>query len=250
MKLSEIVAWLDDYLDIENYPDASLNGLQLDAGTDVERIAVAVDSNLGTLEQAVALNAQLLIVHHGMFWGAPKAITGAHGDKVRYMLNNGLSLYAAHIPLDAHREVGNNWGFAGMIGLEELEDFGEYKGRPIGVKGRLKPPMKRRELAQMIEAQLGEPVMVLEGGPDTVDTLGIISGGAAWDVVTAAEQGLDAFLTGEPKHEVFYEAFERRINAMYGGHYMTETVGVNLLGRKVEDELGVPFNFIYVPTGL
>ncbi len=250
MKRTELTAWLNEYLRISEYPDISLNGLQVEGADEITRIAVAVDSNLGTLEQAVSQGAQMLIVHHGLFWGQPKAITGAHGDKVRFMLENNLSLYAAHIPLDAHREVGNNWGLAGMLGMEDLEDFGEFKGRPVGVKGRLEMPLSRRELAQMIEAQLGEPVMLLEGGPDTVRTLGIISGGAAWDVVTAAEHGLDAFLTGEPKHEVFYEAYERGVNAMFGGHYMTETIGVNLLGRKLEEEFGLPFSFVYLPTGL
>lgn len=250
MKLKDLVDWLDDYLQASRYPDIALNGLQVEGPADIERVAVAVDSNLGTLEQAVGLGAQLLIVHHGLFWGKPKAITGAHAQKVRYMLDNGLALYAAHIPLDAHPEVGNNRGLAAMLGMTQLEDFGEFKGMPVGVKGRLPQPLARRELAQMVEAQLGEPVMLLEGGKDTVETLGIISGGAAWDVVTAAEEKLDAFLTGEPKHEIFYEAFELGINAMFGGHYMTETVGVNLLGRRIEDEFGLPFSFIYLPTGL
>src|SRR5699024_3850608 len=119
---------------------------------------------------------------------------------------------ASHIPLDAHREVGNNWGFARRLGMEDLADFGKFRGMPVGVKGRLPDPLERRELAQMIEAQLGEPVMLLEGVKPVVETLGIISGSAAWDVLTAVDHGLDAFLTGEPKHVMFYEPFENGMN--------------------------------------
>lgn len=250
MNRNELVQWLDEYLKIREYPDLSLNGLQVEGSDEVTTVAVAVDSSMSTFEQAAALGAQMLIVHHGLFWGQPKAITGAHGRRVRFLLERGLSLYAAHIPLDAHREVGNNWGFARRLGMLDLADFGEFKGRPVGVKGRLPNVMDRRELAQMVEAQLGEPVMLLEGGRQEVATLGIISGGAAWDVLTAAEEGLDAFLTGEPKHEMFYEPFENGINAMFGGHYMTETIGVNLLGEKLKEEFGLEFRFIYLPTGL
>lgn len=250
MKRDELVSWLDSYLAIDDYPDPSLNGLQVEGADEVTTIAVAVDSSLSTFEQAAALGAQMLIVHHGLFWGQPKAIRGPHGRRVKFLLDRGISLYAAHIPLDAHREVGNNWGFARRLGMLDLEDFAEFKGRPVGVKGRLPDVMDRRELAQMIEAQLGEPVMLLEGGPQEVQTLGIVSGGAAWDVLTAVDEGLDAFLTGEPKHEMFYEPFENGINAMFGGHYMTETIGVNLLAEKIRDEFDLDFRFIYLPTGL
>lgn len=250
MKLTELVDWLDDYLAVSDYPDLALNGLQVEAGTEVNTVAVAVDSSLSTMEQAAALGAELLLVHHGLFWGEPKAIAGPHGRRVKFLLERGISLYASHIPLDAHREVGNNWGLARRLGLSELADFGEFRGMPVGVKGRFSESMERRDLAQMIEAQLGEPVMLLEGGKPQVETLGIISGSAAWDVLTAVDQGLDAFLTGEPKHDMFYEPFENGINALFGGHYMTETIGVNLLGEKLRAEFGLDFRFIYLPTGL
>src|SRR5699024_668606 len=156
MKLTELVDWLDDYLAVADYPDIALNGLQVEAGTEVSTVAVAVDSSLSTMEQAAALGADLLLVHHGLFWGEPKAIAGAHGRRVKFLLERGISLYASHIPLDAHREVGNNWGFARRLGMEDLADFGKFRGMPVGVKGRLPDPLERRELAQMIEAQLGE----------------------------------------------------------------------------------------------
>lgn len=250
MKRDDLVRWLDDYLNIGDYADPSLNGLQVEGAEAVAKVAVAVDATMETFEKAADAGADLLIVHHGLFWGNPLAVKGMHKRRLAFLLEHDLSLYAAHIPLDAHPEVGNNWGLARILGMKDLADFGSFKGMPIGVRGTLERPMQRRLLANLLEEKLGEPIMMLEGGPEEVLTLGIVSGGAAWDVVTAAEEGLDAFLTGEPRHEIYAEAFERGINALFGGHYMTETVGVNLLAGKLRDEHDLPVEFVYLPTGL
>ena len=250
MELSRLVAWLDTYLETDAFEDASLNGLQVEGQAEVNKVAVAVDSSLTTFEQAAEVGADLLIVHHGLFWGQPLPITGMHGRRVRYLLEHNLSLYASHLPLDAHREVGNNWGLAKILGMDELEPFGRWGKRAIGVKGRFPNTVTLRELADTLEKELGESVLVHAGGKLELETLGIISGAAARDVVTAADEGLDAFLTGEPKHETFYDAFERGIDALYAGHYMTETVGVSLLADKIEQEFGLSTEFILLPTGL
>ena len=250
MELSRLVAWLDTYLGTDAFEDASLNGLQVEGQPEVNKVAVAVDSSLTTFEQAAEVGADLLIVHHGLFWGQPLPITGMHGRRVRYLLEHNLSLYASHLPLDAHREVGNNWGLARILGMDELEPFGRWGKRAIGVKGRFPNTVTLRELADTLEKELGESVLVHAGGKLELETLGIISGAAARDVVTAADEGLDAFLTGEPKHETFYDAFERGIDALYAGHYMTETVGVSLLADKIEQEFGLSTEFILLPTGL
>lgn len=250
MKRDDLVRWLDDLLAINDYPDISLNGLQVEGAAEIRKVAVAVDSSLNTFEQAAESGADLLLVHHGLFWGRPLAVKGMHGKRIRFLLENEINLYAAHIPLDAHREFGNNWGLAKLLGMTDLEDFGTWKGLPIGVKGRFPNGATLRELADLIEKTLGESVLVHAGGELELTTLGIISGGASGDVVTAAEEGLDAFLTGEPKHQDFYEAFERNINALYAGHYMTETVGVKLLADHIAEHLGLETEFILLPTGL
>ena len=250
MQRNALVAWLDDTLRIHDYKDPSLNGLQVEGAVDVAKVAVAVDGSLSTFEQAADVGADFLIVHHGLFWGEPVAVKGAHRRRLAFLLDNDISLYAAHIPLDAHRELGNNWGLARRLALAELDDFGTWQGMPIGVKGVFPTPVGLRDLADSIERELGESVLVHAGGPSEVRTLGIITGGAARDVVTAADQGLDAFLTGEPKHDVFYEAFERDVNALYAGHYMTETIGVNLVADRIVEEFGLATEFILLPTGL
>lgn len=252
MKRDELVRWLDAYLDTQAFAavDASLNGLQVEGAAEVVKVAVAVDASLNTFQQAAAHGADMLIVHHGLFWGRPEAIRGMHRTRVKFLLDHDINLYASHLPLDAHREVGNNWGIAQALGLKDPQPFGAYKGIPIGVKGEFEEPRPLRSLAEEIEAKLGEEVLVHAGGPDPVTSIGIVSGGAAWDLVTAAEEGLDAFLTGEPRHEVFYQAFERGINGLFAGHYMTETVGVNLLARQLEERFGLATEFVLLPTGL
>lgn len=250
MELSRLTAWLDTYLDIGGFGDASLNGLQVEGRSEVTKVAVAVDSSLTTFEAAAERGADLLVVHHGLFWGRPLAIRGMHGRRVKYLLDHGISLYAAHLPLDAHPEVGNNYGLARILGMSDLEPFGSAGNRTLGVKGRFPNKVTLRELADTLEKELGESVLVHAGGALEIETLGIITGGAAREVSTAADEGLDAFLTGEPKHETFYDAFERGINALYAGHYMTETVGVSLLADKLEAEFGLEADFILLPTGL
>jgi dinuclear metal center YbgI/SA1388 family protein len=250
MKRDELVTWLDSYLSIREYQDASLNGLQVAGAEEVNKVAFAVDSSLSTLEQAAQTGADMLIVHHGLFWGQPLAITGMHKNRVKFLLDNDISLYASHLPLDAHKEVGNNYGLARILGMTDLQEFAWHKGQPIGVKGIFPNPITLRDVANQLEKELGEAVLVHAGGKLELSTLGIVSGGASWDIITAANEGLDAFLTGEPKHEVFYEAFERKINALYAGHYMTETVGVKLLEEKLKLEFNLATQFILLPTGL
>jgi dinuclear metal center YbgI/SA1388 family protein len=250
MHRDDLVRWLDTYLDVQAYDDPSLNGLQVEGRDEVHKVAVAVDATLATFEQAADMGADLLITHHGLFWGQPKAIVGMHARRVRFLLDKGMGLYTAHVPLDAHKEVGNNWGLARLLGLDDLRDFATWRGKPIGVQGVFPTPVALRDLADRIEKELGEAVLVHAGGPMEVRSLGIVTGAAAWDVVTAADAGLDAFLTGEPKHDVFPEAFERGINALFAGHYMTETVGVNLLAAQLRERFGLATEFVLLPTGL
>jgi len=250
MKRDDLVRWLDDTLDIHAFEDPSLNGLQLEGTAEIAKVAFAVDASYSTFEQAAEIGADMLIVHHGLFWGPAEPIRGMMGRRVRYLIERDINLYAAHIPLDAHRELGNNWGLARILGMDALEPFAAWKGTPIGVKGVFPTPLSLRDLADTIEKELGESVLVHAGGAMEIGSLGIVSGAAARDVATAADEGLDAFLTGEPKHDVFHLPFERGINALFAGHYMTETVGVNLLKDRIAEEFGVATEFLLLPTGL
>ena len=250
MNRDDLVRWLDETLAIHDYDDPSLNGLQVEGTAEITKVAVAVDASLSTFEQAADVGADLLIVHHGLFWGPAEPVRGMMGNRLRFLLERGLNLYAAHVPLDAHRELGNNWGLARILGMDELRPFGRFGGADVGVRGTFPNPIALRDLADLIEKELGESVLVHAGGDLEVGSLGIVSGAAAREVSAAADAGLDAFLTGEPKHDVFHVPFERRINALFAGHYMTETVGVNLLAREIEKEFGLDTEFLLLPTGL
>ncbi|MEJ2152284.1 MAG: Nif3-like dinuclear metal center hexameric protein [Gemmatimonadota bacterium] len=234
---------------VQRDEDSSMNGLQVEGGPTVDRVALATDAALATFSLAAEAGAQLLIVHHGLFWGQPIAVTGTHRSRLATLLDNGVSLYAAHLPLDAHPEVGNNAVLAGMLGLIEQRPFGRYGGREIGVMGRLPQILSRADLAARIEALLGSPPDVLPFGQDSIDALAIVTGGAAEMVPEAAQSGVDAFVTGESSHIAWHVAREHRMNLVYGGHYATETLGVRALGDHLADRFGVETVFLDSPTG-
>ena len=247
---SELVRWLNDYLEIDAFSDASLNGLQIEGKDRVTRVAASVDSSLRSIEAAIALGADLLLTHHGLFWGKPLAVVGPHRRRVRAALEAGLNLYASHLPLDYHREVGNNAVMAQAVGLEQLEDFGDFGGRKLGLAGTLPRELDLQDFADRIQKLTGEICLVHSDGHPFVHRLGICSGEGAGLIPEAARMGLDTLLTGEPAHKYFHDAFEYGINAVFAGHYETEVFGVRALAARLEEEFGLPWQFIHQPTGL
>jgi dinuclear metal center YbgI/SA1388 family protein len=197
MRRDELVAYLDDLLQIEAIEDTSNNGLQVEGTAEVRRLAFAVDASLAAFDGAREAGAQMLVVHHGLFWSKPLMVTGLHRRRLGLLVAADLSLYAAHLPLDFHPELGNNVTLARWLGLAGVELFGEYKGQPAGYAGRLAEPLSLEGLVSRVAAALGEPVgQVWSFGKETVETVGIISGGAARFVDQAAAAGLDVYLTG------------------------------------------------------
>jgi len=250
MKLTELVAYLDDYLAIRDVPDwkNAYNGLQVEGRAEVRRVAVAVDACLATLEQAVAGGADLMIVHHGLFWGSTAPVTGAYYRRLATLLKNDLVLYACHTPLDAHPEVGNNHVLARRLGLTVGGMFGEFEGVPIGVWAETEMP--RAAFVRRVRETLGVEPLVLATGPETVRKVGIITGGAGSWIDRAHAIGCDTFLTGEGQHHTYFDAEERGLNVLYAGHYATETVGVQALAAHLEQRFGLETFFIDHPTGL
>ncbi|MBO7175230.1 MAG: Nif3-like dinuclear metal center hexameric protein, partial [Spirochaetaceae bacterium] len=192
----------------------------------------------------------LLFVHHGFFWGQCQTITGAHGKRIRTLFDHDMALYACHIPLDAHALVGNNYGLAQRLELQSLEPFGNWHGMTIGVGGTLEKPLPVAEVVKKLFPAGEQPLHVLPFGPDVINRIAIVSGGAARELSQAIEQGYDAFITGEIGHEQYHQALEAGITVIAGGHYQTETVGVSLVMEKLAKEKGIETVFIQVPTGL
>nr|WP_084474240.1 Nif3-like dinuclear metal center hexameric protein [Deinococcus pimensis] len=240
-----LVRWLDEYLRTSAFRDKSLNGLQIEGREDIRRVAVAVDASLRTIEEAADSGADLLVTHHGLFWGQPLALTGPHRRRVKAALDAGLNLYVSHLPLDAHPEVGNNAVLAQALSLQDVEPFGL-----VGLRGELPIPMTLQDLADRLQKLTGEICLVHGGGPGEVRRVGLTSGSGAGEIPEAARAGLDTFITGEPEHRYFHDSFEYGINAVFAGHYETETFGVRALATKLEDTFGLPWQFIHVPTGL
>ncbi|HEU4454830.1 MAG TPA: Nif3-like dinuclear metal center hexameric protein [Longimicrobium sp.] len=250
MRLNDLREYLDGYLRVAEVPDwgGALNGLQVDSPREIGRIAVAVDAARATVEAAVAWGADLLLVHHGLFWDGNQPVTGRRYRRLKAILDADLAVYAAHLPLDVHPEVGNNAVLARELGIEPRGSFSEYKGMPIGVWGELETT--RGELAERVARVLGGPVHVVAGGPERIRRVGVITGGAGDEVGAAARAGLDAFVTGEGKHHNFFDAEEGGINLFLGGHYATEVWGVRALARHLEERFGLEWTFIDHPTGL
>jgi dinuclear metal center YbgI/SA1388 family protein len=250
MRLEEITRHLDDYLGVHDVPDyaGALNGLQVENRGEVTRIAVAVDAALVTIEAAAEAGADLLIVHHGLFWDGNRPVVGRRYRRLDALLSAGIAVYAAHLPLDAHAEVGNNAVLARELGIGVRGPLGEYQGHPLGVWGDLE--IGREALCARLDATLGVPVRMIAGGPERIHRVGVVSGGAGDAVHAAREAGLDAFVTGEGAHHNFHDAMEGGINLYFGGHYATEVWGVRALAAHLEETFGLPWSFLDHPTGL
>src|SRR3954454_15064502 len=239
MRLSELREYLDGYLRIAEVPDWSgaLNGLQVDSPRDVSRVACAVDAAQATVEPAVAWGAELLLVHHGLFWDGNVPVTGRRYRRLKAALDADLAIYSAHLPLDVHPEVGNNPLLARELGIEPRGTFGEYKGLAIGVWGEV--DVTRDELHRRAEEVLGVEVKLVPGGPERIRRAGVITGGGADEIAAAAAAGLGALLPGEGTAHKFFSDEGAGVNLLLGGHYATETWGVRALARHLEERFGL-----------
>lgn len=248
--LSEIRAFLDQQLKLAEIPDypMALNGLQLESGGEVRRVAAAVDASLPVFEKAIAQDAQLLLVHHGMFWQGAQPIAGALYKKLKLAMDAGMAVYAAHIPLDVHPEWGNNAQLAQALGLFDPRPFMSWKGISLGLQAEVE--MSRDDLLKRVELAVGGAVHLCPGGPECVRRVGIVTGGAGSQIADAAAEGLDTFITGEGPHWSYPLAEELGINLIYGGHYATETFGVKVLAQVLHERFGVEWCFVDHPTGL
>lgn len=250
MNRDELVEYLDALLEVKEIEDSSNNGLQVEGARAVERVAFAVDAGLAPFEEAVAAGAQMLVVHHGLFWGEPLMVTGIHRRRLQTLLDAGVSLYAVHLPLDCHPELGHNAVLARWLGLQDTAPFGQYKGRPVGVTGSLSQDMGLKIFAARVEEALGKPVIrIWPFGPPDVRRVAIVSGGAGFMVDQAAEAGVDVYFTGEVNHSVYHQAQELCLNVVFGGHYATETAGLKALADHLAGQFRLETLFLDLPTG-
>ena len=255
MRLSELCSRFDDRLQVADFAgiDASANGLQVGRGAEVEHAAFAVDAAVETIQAAADAGADVLCVHHGVSWGGIDRVTGRAYGRIAPLIEHGLALYAAHLPLDAHPDLGNAAGLADVLGLADCEPFGALEGEHVGRRGRVADePFTADYLEARLEAELdtgGRDVHTLDFGPEAIEDVAIVTGAGADWLDEAIETGADALVTGEGKHRLYHAAREAGINVFLAGHYATETFGVEAL-RSLAAEWGLDTSFVDRPTGL
>lgn len=255
MDRAEFVSRLDERLRTEDYAalDASPNGLQVGT-TDgsVERVAFAVDAAVATVEAAVEWDADLLVTHHGLIWGEIERVTGRDYRRIDPLVRAGVGLYVSHLPLDGHQDLGNAARLGDLLGLGDREPFGELGPEYVGQRGRLPDPISVGDLRNQLEAELstgdGE-VSVLAHGPETVETVAIVTGSGADWLEEAADVGVDVLVTGEGKQQAYHESLEAGVNVVLAGHYATETGGVRAL-QSLAEEWSLETTLVEHPTGL
>jgi dinuclear metal center YbgI/SA1388 family protein len=251
MILEDLLQYLETLLGIAEHPDypGAANGLQVDGPADVQRIAAAVDASLETIDAATAVGAQLLLVHHGLFWHGLRPLTGRRYRRVAALVRGEIGLYSAHLPLDAHPEFGNCILLARALGLDVQGRFGEFRGAPIGWWGTVSPSTPEAFLDH-VRRWVGGPARLLRGGDHPVRTVGVVTGGGGSFVDAAAGEGLDALVTGEAPHHTYIDALELGVHVVLAGHYATETYGVKALAAHLADRFDLTWDFLDHPSGL
>lgn len=248
--LASVVAWCDKILrtgEIGDYNGAA-NGLQVQNSGAVTKIAAAVDASLATVKLAIAAKANLLIVHHGLFWTMRQPWTGNNYALLRLLVENDLALYSSHLPLDVHPKFGNNARLSRALGFKSLKPFFQSHGQMIGYKSQTR--ISRAELAKRLQGATGVTPKIIPGGDELCRCIGIVTGGAGAELKQAAQEGVDTFITGEGPHWTFALAQELELNVLYGGHYATETFGVKALAGYLAQKFDIPWEFLDYPTGL
>ena len=250
VKLANIVAHCNRTLKPESFEDwpGAVNGLQVENRGSVSRIAAVVDASPATGKKAIDAGADLLIVHHGLFWGATHPWTGNRYRLLRLLLDNNVAVYSSHLPLDAHPRLGNNAQLCRALGIRSPKPFFVERGQAIGLRGELN--LTRAQLARRLAKATGNEPTVLPGGAARCHKIGVVTGGAGAEMKTAADEGVDTFITGEGPHWTFALAEDLGLNVFYGGHYATETFGVKALSEHLSKKFRLPWTFIDHPTGL
>lgn len=245
----QMIEFLDELLDSKDFPDYGPNGLQVPGSAVINRVVTGVSATLELFELAAARDAQLVLVHHGIFWGESGALSRQQADRLRALLSADINLAAYHLPLDAHLEHGNNALLAAALGLQVTGPFGDFKGQSIGVLCDA-GGITGGELASMIAVKLDREPLHLQFGPERLNRIAVVSGAAADYIHEAAALGADAFITGEPAERVQANAKELGIDFFAAGHHATERLGIQRLGSLLSEQFGIEHEFIDIPNAI
>jgi dinuclear metal center YbgI/SA1388 family protein len=240
----EILAYADDLLDVASFPEYGPAGAQVLGADEVTKVVCGVSSSRELFERAAAAGAQLVLVHHGIFWSnEPRVVDARMRGRLEALFAANLTLAAYHLPLDAHPELGNNAELARRLGVEAERPFAG-----IGLGGRLPEPVAVDEFVGRVRTVLDRDPLVFAGGPEQVARVAISSGGAGRHLIEAAHEGYDLFLTGEPDEPGLHTALELGIHFVAGGHYATERFGVQALAERLAERFGLEWEFVDLPN--
>jgi dinuclear metal center YbgI/SA1388 family protein len=244
--MHEVIAFLDQLLEPERFDDYGPNGVQVPGGSEVSTVVTGVSAHVALIEAAAEAGADLLLVHHGLFWrGMPLEITPSLHRRLKPLFVHGIALAAYHLPLDGHPEHGNNALLAEGLGCTATEPFGLHNGTPVGVAGTFAGDgISADDLIDRVTRLTHREPLVLREGPELIRRIGIVSGAGADYIADAAAAGYDAFLTGEPAERVAAIAREERVHFIAAGHHATETLGIRRLGDLLARELQIVHRFI------
>jgi dinuclear metal center YbgI/SA1388 family protein len=238
----DIVAFANALLEVEKWQEFAPPGLQVVGSDEVTRIACGVSASLELFERAAAADAELVLVHHGLFWrNEPLVVDRRLRGRLEALFAANMSLVAYHLALDAHPEVGNSAQLARGIGIEELETFAG-----VGTGGRLSQPIAIVDLAARVHETVGREPLIFTGGPELVERVAVSTGAAGYDLIRAAHEGYDCLVTGEPEEPSLHTARELGIHLVAAGHDATERLGVQALAMRIAGEFGVAWEFIAV----
>jgi len=245
-----IIAFCDELLDLDGFDDYGPNGLQVPGATEVTKVVTGVSAHLELLRRAHDAGAELVLAHHGLFWDfLPRALSEQMAARLRVALEARISVAGYHLPLDAHREIGNSALLCSALGFEPTrEPFAEVRGRPIGIVGRRSRPLDAAELFAVVAALLHREPLVFDAGPAEVSSIGVVTGAGASVIHEAVALGLDSLITGEPAEHAMADAREGGLHFIAAGHYATETLGIRRLGELVAAEFAIDHQFIDVPN--
>ncbi len=239
---NRIIEYLDERLAVDQFQDYGPNGLQVEGKEKINNAVTAVSASLELFEKAADLNADLIIVHHGILWDRDeRVIKNNFKRRLKTLFEHEISLLAYHLPLDKHPDIGNNAIAAKLLGITNLEELGT-----VGLAGHI--DLSVEELTKKIKQVFQVNPLIFSYGPDQIKKIGLCSGGAAKDLTLAIKAGLDAFITGEASEPTMHMAKEGNIHFIAAGHYATERFGIQALGKELEKNFNIPVQFIDIPN--
>ena len=248
MQRNKIAEYLSKYLDVEKFDDYCPNGLQVEGKSSIKKIITAVSASIELFKKAVNEKADAILVHHGIIWNYERPVyKGSYRERVKLLLDHNISLFAYHLPLDAHPVVGNNAQLAKLLGLKSRQPFGDHKGQIIGYKGRIDKTSKEK-FFKKVENLVNRQILVFPYGPKSITNVGIVSGGAQKEFSQAISENLDAYITGEVSEHIKYLSQEEKVHFISAGHYATENFGVKALGNHLKSKFKINVEFIDIPN--